>query len=332
MRAGQHKSRSTAFAGRGRLLSGLGLSARADRLRLLAGAFVLALALLPAAAPSAQAQEADAAASGDGASGGFGLDDNDKPIEISAENGIEWKRDSRTYTARGDALAQQGETSIAADTLIAHLDEQDKIASWEAIGNVKIRTKRSTSYGDRAEYQESSRVLILTGGALKVTTDKETVTARDQIEYWRDKDALVAKGAVVIVREETTIHADEATGYFRDKTPESDTATNDAGTNDDGGGSELSQLDAQGHVRVDRKEQTAFSDKLAYNPDTEIAVLTGNVIINSKDNRYTGGRAELDLKNDISRLLPVSGQRVRTVIKSKKDETDTTGGTAPVTQ
>lgn len=332
MRAGQHKSRSTAFAGRGRLLSGLGLSARADRLWLLAGAFVLALALLPAAAPSAQAQEADAAASGDGASGGFGLDDNYKPIEISAENGIEWKRDSRTYTARGDALAQQGETSIAADTLIAHLDEQDKIASWEAIGNVKIRTKRSTSYGDRAEYQESSRVLILTGGALKVTTDKETVTARDQIEYWRDKDALVAKGAVVIVREETTIHADEATGYFRDKTPESDTATNDAGTNDDGGGSELSQLDAQGHVRVDRKEQTAFSDKLAYNPDTEIAVLTGNVIINSKDNRYTGGRAELDLKNDISRLLPVSGQRVRTVIKSKKDETDTTGGTAPVTQ
>lgn len=299
-------------------------------------AWLLAAILLGLAAatggPAAIAQDtsademAAADASGDstgdstGDSGGFGLDDGDEPIEISAENGIEWKRDARTYTARGNALAQQGETSIAADTLIAYLDDNDEIERWVAIGSVKIRTKRSTSYGDRAEYQEASRVMILTGGDLRVVTDKETVTARDQIEYWRDKDAVVAKGAVVIVREETTIHADEATGYFRD----------DADVNDDGdSGSDLSQLDARGHVRVDKEDQTAFSDNLAYNPDTEIAILTGNVVINSKENRYTGGRAELDLKNDISRLLPAGGQRVHTVIKSKKDKTDEP---APVTQ
>ncbi len=297
-----------------------------DRAWLLLGAILLALLLagMPEGAAAQDAEAATDAAAGSG--GGFGLDDDDEAIEISAENGIEWKRDVRTYTARGNALAQQGETSIAADTLIAYLDENDEIERWVAIGNVKIRTKRSTSYGDRAEYQEASRVMILTGGDLKVETDKETVTARDQIEYWRDKDAVVAKGAVVIVREDTTIHADEATGYFRD----------DANVNDDGDtGSDLSQLDAQGHVRVDKEDQTAFSDKLAYNPDTEIAVLTGNVVINSKENRYTGGRAELDLKNDISRLLPAGGQRVHTLIK-KKDKTPDTGGdagdTAPVTQ
>lgn len=287
-----------------------------------AGAAMLAILLGFAGVPIAAAQDSDPAPA---TGGGFGLDNSDdKPIEISAENGIEWKRDARTYTARGNALAQQGDTAIAADTLIAYLDDQDDLARWEAIGNVKITTKRSTSYGERAEYQEASRVMILTGGNLKVQTDKDTVTARDQIEYWRDRDAVVAKGAVVIVREDTTIHADEATGYFRD----------DGATNDDGDtGSDLSQLDAQGHVRVDRKDQTAFSDKLAYNPDTEIAVLTGNVVINSKENRYTGGRAELDLKNDISRLLPASGQRVHTVIKSKKDKTPDSGAdTAPVTQ
>jgi lipopolysaccharide export system protein LptA len=308
------------FLGTWRLLA-LRLAAR-----LVAGPALLALFLAlawPGGVAPAAAQEAGAAAA---SGGGFGLDNEDEPIEISAENGIEWKRDSRTYTARGNALAQQGETSIAADTLIAHLDENDEIESWEAIGNVKIRTKRSTSYGDRAEYQEASRVMILTGNNLKVETDKETVTARDQIEYWRDRDAVVAKGAVVIVREETTIHADEATGYFRD-----DGQADASGVNDDGGGSDLSQLDAQGHVRVDKKDQTAFSDKLAYNPDTEIAVLTGNVVINSKENRYTGGRAELDLKNDISRLLPASGERVRTLIK-KKDKTEDAGGGAAVTQ
>lgn len=300
------------------------------------GAVVLCLPLVGGQVGIAAAQESDAtmeapadAADATGTdtgtdSGGFGLDDKDSPIEISAENGIEWNRDARTYTARGNALAQQGDTSIAADTLIAHLDEQDKISTWEAIGNVKIQTKRSTSYGDRAQYREDQRLLVLTGSNLKVVTDKDTVTARDQLEYWRDRDAVVAKGAVVIVREETTIHADEATGYFRD------TAT----TTDDGsGGSDLSQLDAKGHVRVDRKDQTAFADKLAYNPDTEIAVLTGNVVIHSKENRYTGGRAELDLKNDISRLLPAGGQRVHTVIKPKKNDSGDTGETTePVTQ
>jgi len=305
----------------------------ADWLWRLCGAATVALLLTLAGTTAASAQEADSGADGSGADastasgGGFGMDgsDDDEPIEISAENGIEWKRDARTYTARGNALAQQGDTSIAADTLIAYLDDQDELSHWVAIGNVKISTERSTSYGERAEYQESTRVLVLTGGNLKVETEKQTVTARDQIEYWRDRDAVVAKGAVVIVREDTTIHADKATGYFRDDAP-----SNDTGVNDDGdSGSDLSQLDAEGHVRVDRKDQTSFSDKLAYNPDTEIAVLTGNVIINSKDNRYTGGRAELDLKNDISRLLPASGQRVHTLIKPKKDKTD--DGAAPVT-
>lgn len=289
------------------------------------GALSVTLALLLAAPHSLLAQETTGASN----DSGFGLGgggNKDKPIEISADNGIEWKRDARTYTARGNALAQQGDTSISADTLIAYLDEQDEIAHWEAIGNVKIQTDQSTSYGDHADYQESSRLLVLTGRNLKVVTEKQTVTARDQIEYWRDKDIVVAKGAVVLVRpaDNTTIHSDQATAYFRDKVD--DPATPE----DESGGSELYQVDAQGHVRVDRKEQTGFSDHLAYDPNTEIAVLTGNVVIHSKQNTYSGGRAELDLKNDISRLLPAPGQRVKTVIKPKdnNDTSDTSGGAA----
>jgi len=290
------------------------------------GAMSVALLLILAASSSAQET------TGTDSGGGFGFDNNkDKPIEISAENGIEWKRDTRTYTARGNALAQQGDTSIAADTLIAYLDEQDELSHWEAIGNVKIQTSRSSSYGDHADYQESSRLLVLTGRNLKVVTDNQTVTARDQIEYWRDKDVVVAKGAVVIVRPQknTTIHSDEATAYFRDRVD--DPATPEDETGD---GSEVYQVQADGHVRVDRKEQTAFSEHLAYDPDTEIAVLTGNVVIHSKENTYRGGRAELDLKNDISRLLPAQGQRVFTTIKPKDNNDNTDSGTqaAPVTQ
>jgi lipopolysaccharide export system protein LptA len=284
----------------------------------------VALFLLIAVQPS-MAQEATTG-SDDGGSALGGNDD--EPIEISADNGIEWKRDARTYTARGNALAVQGDTSIHADTLVAYLDEQDELSSWEAIGNVTIKNDKSTSYGDHAVYREDTRVLVLTGKKLKVVTEEQTVTARDQIEYWRDKDAVVAKGKVVIVRpaKETTIHSDEATGYFRDQVDDPNTPE------DESGDSEFSQLIAKGHVRVDRKEQTAFSDHLAYNPDTEIAVLTGNVVINSKENRYTGGRAELDLKQDVSRLLPAQGERVHTVIKPKNNNDTPDSGTPPVTQ
>ncbi len=302
-----------------------GLPALWAATRLLA-ATSIALMLLLAAQPGALAQDAtgESAQGGDGALGS----DDDEPIDISAENGIEWKRDARTYTARGNAVATQGDTTISGDTLIAYLDEQDELLRWEAFGNVKIDNDKSTSYGDHAVYREDTRVLVLTGGNLKVVTDEQTVTARDQIEYWRDKDIVVAKGQVVIVRpqKETTIHSDEATGYFQDKVD--DPATPE----DEGGDSEFSQLVATGHVRVDRKQETAFSDHLAYNPDTEIAVLTGNVVINSKENRYTGGRAELDLKQDISRLLPAAGQRVHTVIKPKNNDKAPETETPPVTQ
>lgn len=311
-------------------MSPIGTIAEGMKLRpLVLGAISAALILgLCSAAWSQDSTESAAGGSG----GGFGLDnDNDDPIEISADNGIEWKRDARTYTARGNALAQQGSTSIAADTLIAYLDDNDELSNWEAIGNVKISTSQSTSYGDRADYQESTRLLVLTGQNLKVVTESQTVTARDQIEYWRDKDAVVAKGNVVIVRSEknTIIKSDEATAYFRDKTD--DPATPEDETGD---GSEVYQVEAEGHVRVDRKEQTAFSDHLAYNPDTEVAILTGNVVIHSKDNTYKGARAELDLQKDISRLLPAPGQRVFTTINPKNDDDNTDAGTqpAPVTQ
>lgn len=304
-------------------MSPIGAMTEAMKLRpLVLGA--ISAALILGLASAAWSQESAGSASG---GGGFGLDeDNDEPIEISADNGIEWKRDARTYTARGNALAQQGDSSIAADTLIAYLDEQDELSNWEAIGNVKIVTGQSTSYGDRAEYTEATRLLVLTGNNLKVVTENQTVTARDQIEYWRDKDAVVAKGNVVIVRPQknTTIKSDEATAYFRDKVD--DPATPEDETGD---GSEVYQVEAEGHVRVDRKDQTAFSDHLAYNPDTEVAVLTGNVTIHSKDNTYKGARAELDLQNDVSRLLPAPGKRVFTVIRPKDDDNDTNSGAPP---
>ena len=287
------------------------------------GSVALCLALWacwwsPSVAQETTTNEAAAAASpADSGDNDFGFDDSGKPIEISAENGIEWRKDERIYIARGNALAVQGESSVQGDVLTAYFGPDDKVTRWVAEGNVEVKTSTSTSYGDIADYDAKTRVMVLTGKKLKTVTEKEVVTARDQLEYWRDKDVVVAKGDVVIVQGETTIHADEAIGYFR---READ------------GKKKMHQMDATGKVRIDKNEQTAFSDKLAYSPNTEIAILTGKVVIYDDGNRYEGGKAELDLKRDISRILAdgTSDGRVHTVIKPKEESA--TEATPVVTQ
>src|ERR1700720_1241435 len=44
----------------------------------------------------------------------------DRPIEVSADHGIEWQQDAQVYIARGNAMAKRGTTEVHADTLIAH--------------------------------------------------------------------------------------------------------------------------------------------------------------------------------------------------------------------
>ena len=46
------------------------------------------------------------------------------PIEINADDGIEWQRDARAYIARGNARAVQGDVAIHAETLIAYYRDQ----------------------------------------------------------------------------------------------------------------------------------------------------------------------------------------------------------------
>ena len=49
---------------------------------------------------------------------GIGLpnQNNDKPVEIHADQGIEWQQDAQAYIARGNAKATQGDTTVHADT------------------------------------------------------------------------------------------------------------------------------------------------------------------------------------------------------------------------
>ena len=264
------------------------------------------------------AQEAtpDAVAVDAGASGGSGMDfgDETQPFELGADQGIEWRSKEKTYTARGNAVAKQGDSSIAADTLVFYTSgDEGSFDRIVATGNVKVTSGSSVGYGEHGEYSATEKLLLLTGGNLKIVSESDTVTARDRIEYWTGRNAITARGNAVVVREDTRINGDVATLYFAD---------------DAEGKSKLSQIEADGKVKVINGTQTIYSKHFAFNPDTDIALMTGDVRIIDGGNEYSGQRAEIDNKRKISRILGGgASNRVHTLIKPKSTSNNSSGNT-----
>lgn len=261
--------------------------------------------LWPAPAVLAQEEPAETAvaATGGTSGNGLGFGDDSTPFELSADQGIEWRGNERTYTARGNAVATQGKSSIAGDKLVFYTGADD--SSFDRIlatGDVKVTSSSSTGYGEQGDYDAAQKLLVLTGGDLRLDSEGDVLTARDRIEYWSGESAVVAYGNAVLVREDTRISGDKATLYFTDALD---------------GGQELSQVKAEGKVKVNNGSQVIHGDNFAFNPETDIAIVTGNVVIIDGGNEYRGARAEIDNKNKVSRLLAGEGKRVHTFIKPK---------------
>src|SRR5207248_2938964 len=128
--------------------------------------------------------------------------------------------------ARGNAVATRGPASVRADTLIAHYREvkgggaadntggNTEIYRVEAEGTVTMTREGQTVVGDRAVYDLDQALMVVTGKALKLTTATDTVTARDSLEWYDQKQVAVARGNAVAVRNGKTIKADILTAYM----------------------------------------------------------------------------------------------------------------------
>src|SRR5690606_8210736 len=118
---------------------------------------------------------------------------NDVPVQISAENGVEWRQKEQYYRASGNAVATRGDRSIRADTLTAHhkKDAAGKNRIWKVVGqgNVLITSGKDKITGQTATYMVESGVFTITGNNLKIENPERTITARDRIEY-RSKEQV----------------------------------------------------------------------------------------------------------------------------------------------
>ncbi len=217
---------------------------------------------------------------------------SDKPIEIYAHEGIEWDQNALTYIARGNARAIQGDVTVYGTILTARYrkaaDGGSEIWRLDADGKVRIVSPNGTLYGEKAIYDMDTTILVVTGNNLKLVTPKQTVTARDSLEYWQQKDMFVARGNALAVLEERKIKADILTAHLR---------------KDENEESKLYRVDAFGSVLITTPTDIARGEKGVYFVDTGIATLTGSVKITRDNNQVNGEIAEINMNTGVSRIL-----------------------------
>lgn len=250
----------------------------------------------------------------------LGASQSDKPLEIYADQGIEWHKDGNSYIARGNARAVRGDVTIYADVLTAHYrkiaGQATRVTRIEAEGRVRIRSPTETAEGDKAVYDVDRAILVLTGRNLKFVTANATITARDSLEYWEAKQMVVARGNAIATREDKKLRADTLVAYFQKTTGK-----------DKGQGSELHRIEAFNNVLVSTPTDIARGKRGVYNVKTGIATLTGGVKITRDKNQLNGEIAEINMNTGISRILSGSGKaggsepvRALIVPKQKKNK------------
>jgi lipopolysaccharide export system protein LptA len=224
----------------------------------------------------------------------------DKPLEILADQGIEWNQPRKAYIARGNAQAIQGDVAVRAEVLTAFYREAEggRTDIWriDADNAVRIVTPTQQAFGDKAVYDVEKGVLVLTGRNVRLVTDTDRITARDSLEYWEKRNMAVARGEAIAVRGDNRMRADLMTAEF---------------AKDRDGKSKVSKVHVYDNVVISSPSEIVRGDRGTYNLDTGIAVLTGSVKITRGQNQLNGERAEVNLNTGVSKLFGGGPQGVR---------------------
>jgi lipopolysaccharide export system protein LptA len=238
----------------------------------------------------------------------------DTPVEIFADNGIEWQQDRLVFVARGNARAVRGPVTVFADELRAYYRElpngSTDIWRLDAIGKARIKSPDGTAYGDRAVYNVDDGILVITGkNPVKLVTPTDLITAERQLEYWEKRQMAVARGNAMAKREGKRLYGDVLAAYFKRTR---------------NGENKLHRVEAFDNVKVITPMDTALSRRGVYNVASGIATLTGNVKILRAGNTLNGCSAEVNLNTGVSRLhsckMDANGgtNRVRGILQPRK--------------
>lgn len=218
------------------------------------------------------------------------------PIEITADQSLEWDRGNQVFYARGNAIAKQGDTQINADMLTAmyHENQSDSgLDIWQFIAdnNVTLTSGATKAYGDKVVYNLDNASATLTGENLRITSPSQNITARDKIEYFIDKNQIIATGNVKITQR-------AANGQTNILTARKVIAT----LGNTAKGRTIKKVEAFDNVVIQTPTETLSGTYGLYNAAAGTAEIKGNVTIKRGPNTLEGARASVDLNTNISTL------------------------------
>ena len=227
------------------------------------------------------------------------LNNNNEPIEIFADNGIEWHKNKNKYVALGNAKALSGTLSLESDRIEAFYKENDSssmnITEVRAKKNVVVQDKKmKITGGDYAEYKILKDYFLINGRNITLTSEKNTLKSNKKLEYWRSKNIAIATGKAEAKKDtEFVVLADKLVWYLQEKNQKTT----------------VKKLLGFKNVSIKTNNEVAFSDKAIYNNETEICKLYGNVKLQRGESFLIGEYAEVDLRSGISKLLPAPGNK-----------------------
>ena len=218
----------------------------------------------------------------------------DMPIEITADNGIEWEKNKEILIASGNAKASRGGITVLAEVLRAYYRKKSTggtdLYRLDAAGGVKIFSDTESMEGQTAVLDFEQAILKVDGKKVIYKAGPDTITANQQMEYWERQKMAVARGNAVAIHKGKTLRADVLKALLRkNKT----------------GRSEVYIIEAFNNVLIVSDKDRLRSDSAIYKLDSGIATLKENVSIIREDSILNGDLAEINLKTGISKLLTV---------------------------
>ena len=218
----------------------------------------------------------------------------DMPIEITADNGIEWEKNKEILIASGNAKASRGGITVLAEVLRAYYRKKTTggtdLIRLDAVGGVKIFSDTESMEGQTAVLDFEQAILKVDGKKVIYKAGPDTITANQQMEYWERQMMAVARGNAVAIHKGKTLRADVLKALLRkNKT----------------GRSEVYIIEAFNNVLIVSDKDRLRSDSAIYKLDSGIATLKGNVSIIRENSILNGDLAEINLKTGISKLLTV---------------------------
>lgn len=219
------------------------------------------------------------------------------PIEITANDGLEWRRAENVLVAAGGVVLTRGTMKLEADSVNAWYREGkdgkgQEVYRIDATGKVRLAADGAKGFGESAAYDLDQGVFVLSGGKPRFEAELLTVTATRNLEYWEVKQLAVARGGAVAENGDRKIHADVISAYVESVS---------------GGKTKLRRVEAIGGVRITTPDDSASGNEAVYDAKTGLATLCGNVEIRRGPNVLKGKCAEVNLNTGVSRLIGGGG-------------------------